>query len=66
MEVDEIFEEVQEVAAQLVVMRDYLLPLCMRLRYEPSDPYLVHATLFLPTVTIRVNGSWGAIFWLMA
>ncbi|MFB7225700.1 SsgA family sporulation/cell division regulator [Streptomyces sp. NPDC056227] len=37
---------VQEVAAQLVVSRDYSLPLCMRLRYEPSDPYVVRATFF--------------------
>lgn len=37
---------VQEVAAQLVVTRDYSLPLCMRLRYEPSDPYVVRATFF--------------------
>ncbi|MFD5061919.1 MULTISPECIES: hypothetical protein [unclassified Streptomyces] len=39
---------VQEVAAQLVVTRDYSLPLCMRLRYEPSDPYVVRATFFYP------------------
>ncbi|WP_406309609.1 hypothetical protein [Streptomyces sp. NBC_00623] len=56
---------VKDVAAQLVVTRDYSLPLCMRLRYEPSDPYVVRAT-FLPTVTIRVNGSSGVIFWLVA
>lgn len=37
---------VQEMTAQLVVTRDYSLPLCMRLRYEPTDPYVVRATFF--------------------
>ncbi|MFB7312611.1 SsgA family sporulation/cell division regulator [Streptomyces sp. NPDC056192] len=32
--------------AQLVVTRDYSQPLCMRLRYEPADPYVVRATFF--------------------
>ncbi|MFJ8098061.1 SsgA family sporulation/cell division regulator [Streptomyces griseofuscus] len=32
--------------AQLVVSRAYSLPLCMRLRYEPSDPYVVLAVFF--------------------
>ncbi|WP_405886390.1 SsgA family sporulation/cell division regulator (plasmid) [Streptomyces sp. NBC_01136] len=37
---------VQGVAVQLVVSRDYSLSMCMRLRYEPSDPYVVRATFF--------------------
>ncbi|MFF0049047.1 SsgA family sporulation/cell division regulator [Streptomyces sp. NPDC005498] len=37
---------VQEMAAQLVVTRNYSIPLCMRLRYEPADPYVVRATFF--------------------
>ncbi|MFJ8021464.1 SsgA family sporulation/cell division regulator [Streptomyces sp. NPDC096311] len=36
----------QGVTAQLVVSRAYSLPLCMRLRYEPADPYVVHAVFF--------------------
>ncbi|MFF3911752.1 SsgA family sporulation/cell division regulator [Streptomyces sp. NPDC001848] len=31
---------------RLVVSRDYSLPLCMRLRYEPIDPYVVRAAFF--------------------
>ncbi|MGW0211158.1 SsgA family sporulation/cell division regulator [Streptomyces sp. NPDC003233] len=33
--------------AQLVVSRTYSQPLCMRLRYEPADPYVVHAAFFI-------------------
>lgn len=31
------------VAVQLLVSRAHSLPLCVRLRYEPTDPYVVHA-----------------------
>lgn len=34
---------VRAVAAQLVVSRDYSLPMRMRLCYEPTDPYAVRA-----------------------
>lgn len=37
---------VQGVTAQLVVSRAYSLPLCMSLRYEPADPYVVRALFF--------------------
>ncbi|MFD5540867.1 SsgA family sporulation/cell division regulator [Streptomyces sp. NPDC127079] len=37
---------VQGLTAQLVVSRAYSLPLCVRLRYEPADPYVVRATFF--------------------
>lgn len=37
---------VQGLTAQLVVSRTYSLPLCMRLRYEPDDPYIVRAAFF--------------------
>ncbi|MFC9075736.1 SsgA family sporulation/cell division regulator [Streptomyces sp. NPDC057062] len=37
---------VQGVAVRLVVSRDYLLSMCMRLRYEPTDPYVIHAAFF--------------------
>ncbi|MER6260543.1 SsgA family sporulation/cell division regulator [Streptomyces sp900105245] len=33
--------------AQLVVSRTYAQPLCMRLRYEPADPYVVRAAFFV-------------------
>lgn len=35
------------VAVQLVVSRDYSLPMCMRLQYEPTDPYVVRAAFFV-------------------
>lgn len=38
---------VREVTAQLVVSRTCSLPLCMRLRYEPADPYVVRAAFFV-------------------
>ncbi|WP_330342225.1 SsgA family sporulation/cell division regulator [Streptomyces sp. NBC_00557] len=38
---------VQGVTARLVVSRACFLPLCMRLRYEPADPYVVRAAFFL-------------------
>lgn len=38
---------VREVAARLVVSRAYSLPLCIRLRYEPTDPYAVRAAFFV-------------------
>ncbi|MER6265485.1 SsgA family sporulation/cell division regulator [Streptomyces sp. NPDC059688] len=38
---------VREVAVQLVISRDYSMPLCMRLRYEPNDPYVVRAAFFI-------------------
>ncbi|MFG2948465.1 SsgA family sporulation/cell division regulator [Streptomyces adustus] len=36
----------RRVTAQLVVSHAYTLPLCVRLRYEPTDPYVVHAVFF--------------------
>ncbi|MFJ8075725.1 SsgA family sporulation/cell division regulator [Streptomyces sp. NPDC096176] len=33
-------------AVQLVVSRDYSLPMYVRLRYEPTDPYVVRACFF--------------------
>lgn len=38
---------VRAVTAQLVVSRTYAQPLCMRLRYEPADPYVVRAAFFV-------------------
>ncbi|MFF3904473.1 SsgA family sporulation/cell division regulator [Streptomyces sp. NPDC001848] len=38
---------VRAVTAQLVVSRTYSQPLCMRLRYEPADPYVVRAAFFV-------------------
>ncbi|MGV9347729.1 SsgA family sporulation/cell division regulator [Streptomyces spiralis] len=38
---------VRAVTAQLVVSRTYSRPLCMRLRYEPADPYVVRAAFFV-------------------
>lgn len=55
----------QGVAVQLVISCTYSLSMCMSLRYEPTDPYVVRAT-FSPTLTSRPNGSWGVIFWPMA
>ncbi|RPE38543.1 sporulation and cell division protein SsgA [Streptomyces sp. Ag109_O5-1] len=37
------------VAVRLVVSRDHSLPVCMRLRYEPADPYVVRAAFFVHT-----------------
>ncbi|MEV6116237.1 SsgA family sporulation/cell division regulator [Streptomyces sp. NPDC052109] len=37
----------RRVAVQLVVSHAYSLPLCVRLRYEPADPYVVHAVFFV-------------------
>jgi hypothetical protein len=37
---------VQGVAVRLVVSHDYSLSMCMRLRYEPTDPYVVRAAFF--------------------
>ncbi|MFB0615000.1 hypothetical protein [Streptomyces sp. AGS-58] len=36
----------RRVAVQLVVPRDCSLPLCVRLRYEPTDPGAVRAVFF--------------------
>ncbi|SOD89398.1 SsgA family sporulation/cell division regulator [Streptomyces sp. Ag109_G2-15] len=36
----------QEVAVQLVISRTYSLSMCMNLRYEPADPYVVRADFF--------------------
>ncbi|MFE9451564.1 SsgA family sporulation/cell division regulator [Streptomyces sp. NPDC006739] len=36
----------RRVAVRLVVSRDYSMPLCLRLRYEPTDPYVVRAIFF--------------------
>ncbi|MER5795206.1 SsgA family sporulation/cell division regulator [Streptomyces sp. NPDC001980] len=38
---------VRGVTAQLVVSRCYSLPMCMRLCYEPTDPYAVRAVFFV-------------------
>ncbi|MCX4437627.1 MULTISPECIES: SsgA family sporulation/cell division regulator [Streptomyces] len=40
---------VQGVAVQLVVSRTYSLSMCMSLRYEPTDPYVVRAAFFTDT-----------------
>ncbi|MEU6668059.1 SsgA family sporulation/cell division regulator [Streptomyces sp. NPDC046727] len=37
----------RRVAVQLVASRDYSVPLCVRLRYEPTDPYVVRAVFFV-------------------
>ncbi|MFE8949435.1 SsgA family sporulation/cell division regulator [Streptomyces sp. NPDC007856] len=37
----------RRVAVQLVVSHAYSLPLCARLRYEPTDPYVVRALSFV-------------------
>lgn len=37
----------RHVAVQLVVSRAYSLPLCVRLRYAPADPYVVRAAFFV-------------------
>jgi hypothetical protein len=39
----------QGVAVQLVISRTYSLSVCMSLRYEPTDPYVVRATFFTDT-----------------
>ncbi|MFD7442498.1 SsgA family sporulation/cell division regulator [Streptomyces sp. NPDC059909] len=39
----------QGVAVQLVISRTYSLPMCMSLRYEPTDPYVVRAAFFTDT-----------------
>ncbi|MFB7336004.1 SsgA family sporulation/cell division regulator [Streptomyces adustus] len=39
----------QEVAVQLVISCTYSLSMCMSLRYEPTDPYVVRATFFTDT-----------------
>ncbi|MGW7385031.1 SsgA family sporulation/cell division regulator [Streptomyces sp. NPDC054794] len=37
----------RQVSVQLVVSRAYSLPLCIRLRYEPTDPYVVRTVFFV-------------------
>ncbi|AOR31629.1 hypothetical protein BFF78_11720 [Streptomyces fodineus] len=37
----------RRMAVQLVVSRDCSVPLCVRLRYEPTDPYVVRAVFFV-------------------
>ncbi|MCX4426231.1 SsgA family sporulation/cell division regulator [Streptomyces mirabilis] len=39
----------QGVAVQLVISRTYSPSMCMSLRYEPTDPYVVRATFFTDT-----------------
>ncbi|MFE2738809.1 SsgA family sporulation/cell division regulator, partial [Streptomyces sp. NPDC059349] len=39
----------QGVALQLGVARIYSLSMCMSLRYEPTDPYVVRAAFFADT-----------------
>ncbi|MFF1744491.1 SsgA family sporulation/cell division regulator [Streptomyces mirabilis] len=39
----------QGVAVQLVISRTYSLSMCMSLRYEPTDPYVVRAIFFTDT-----------------
>ncbi|KPI00825.1 SsgA family sporulation/cell division regulator [Streptomyces mirabilis] len=39
----------QGVAVQLVISCTYSLSMCMSLRYEPTDPYVVRATFFTDT-----------------
>ncbi|MET7778969.1 SsgA family sporulation/cell division regulator [Streptomyces mirabilis] len=36
----------RRIAVQLVVSHTYSLPLCVRLRWEPTDPYVVRAVFF--------------------
>ncbi|MET7893551.1 SsgA family sporulation/cell division regulator [Streptomyces mirabilis] len=36
----------RRIAVQLVVSHTCSLPLCVRLRWEPTDPYVVHAVFF--------------------
>ncbi|MFF5138427.1 SsgA family sporulation/cell division regulator [Streptomyces sp. NPDC013157] len=40
----------RQMAVQLVVSRDRSVPLSVRLRYEPTDPYVVHAVFFVDCV----------------
>ncbi|MGW3447678.1 SsgA family sporulation/cell division regulator [Streptomyces sp. NPDC001076] len=40
----------RQMAVHLVVSRDYSVPLCVRLRYEPTDPYVVRAVFFVDCV----------------
>lgn len=37
------------VAVQLVISSTYSLSMCMSLRYEPTDPYVVRAAFFTDT-----------------
>ncbi|MDX2591498.1 MULTISPECIES: SsgA family sporulation/cell division regulator [Streptomyces] len=37
----------RRVSVQLIVSHACSLPLCVRLRYEPADPYVVHADFFV-------------------
>ncbi|ANP50006.1 hypothetical protein J2Z21_001315 [Streptomyces griseochromogenes] len=37
----------RRMAVELVVSHAYSLPLCARLRYEPTDPYVVRAGFFV-------------------
>ncbi|MFF7928085.1 SsgA family sporulation/cell division regulator [Streptomyces mirabilis] len=39
----------QGVAVQLAISCTYSLSMCMSLRYEPTDPYVVRATFFTDT-----------------
>ncbi|WP_406381622.1 SsgA family sporulation/cell division regulator [Streptomyces sp. NBC_00117] len=39
----------QGVALQLGMARIYSLSMCMSLRYEPTDPYVVRAAFFADT-----------------
>lgn len=39
----------QGMAVQLVISRTYSLSMCMSLRYEPTDPYVVRAVFFTHT-----------------
>lgn len=53
----------RRVAVQLVVSHNYSVPLCVRLRYEPTDPYVVRAALFVecdePVEWVSGAGSSG-------
>ncbi|WP_030980636.1 SsgA family sporulation/cell division regulator [Streptomyces sp. NRRL S-1824] len=40
---------IQGVAVQLVISCTYSLSMCMSLRYEPTDPYVVRAAFFTDT-----------------
>ncbi|MEU9370475.1 SsgA family sporulation/cell division regulator [Streptomyces avermitilis] len=40
---------IQGVAVQLVISPTYSLSMCMSLRYEPTDPYVVRAAFFTHT-----------------
>ncbi|MFD7229089.1 SsgA family sporulation/cell division regulator [Streptomyces sp. NPDC059881] len=49
---------IQGLPVQLVVSQETYLPMCMRLRYEPSDPYAVR-------VAFTADGSDETVNWII-